>query len=141
MDYSTAILPLDERMHVAGQISVADVALLARDGFTTIINNRPDGETPDQPRHAAIEEAAQAHGLKVVAVPVISGGPLDPASIDAQRQAIETAGTGKVLAFCRSGTRSTIVWALGQRGQRPADETIALAAAAGYDLTPYRAML
>ena len=118
----------------APQISVADVAEAARQGFTTLINNRPDGEAPDQPAGAEIEAAARAAGLAYVHVPV-SGGPT-PAQVAAVRQAVEAA-PGPVLAFCRSGTRSIITWSIGQAlaGTRDRAELVRLGRQAGYDLS------
>jgi uncharacterized protein (TIGR01244 family) len=118
----------------APQISVADVAEAAAQGFTTIINNRPDGEAPDQPASAEIEAAAQAAGLTYVFVPV-RGSP-GPAEVEAVRQAV-AASQGPVLSFCRSGTRSIVTWSIGQAmsGAAPRGELVELARAAGYDLS------
>ncbi len=118
---------------VAPQIAPEDLAEAAARGFTLVINNRPDGEAPDQPTSAEMQAAAQAAGLDYVYVPV-SGGP-GPAQVEAVRNAVATA-KGPVLAFCRSGTRSIVTWSLGQAasGARPRDELVRLGAAAGYDL-------
>lgn len=118
----------------APQISVADVAEAARQGFTTIINNRPDGEEPNQPTSAEIEAAAHAAGLAYAHIPV-RGSP-GPAEAEAMRQAFDAAD-GPVLAFCRSGTRSITAWSIGQAmsGAMGRGELIGLGRAAGYDLT------
>src|SRR5690348_4188429 len=118
----------------APQISVADVAEAAAQGFTTIINNRPDGEAPDQPRSAEIEAAANAVGLAYAYIPV-RGAP-GPAEVEAVRQAV-AAAEGPVLAFCRSGTRSITTWSIGQAmsGALPRGELVELGRAAGYDLS------
>ncbi len=123
-----------EDFSTAPQISVADVAEAARQGFTSIINNRPDGEDPNQPSAAEIEAAARAAGLAYVHIPV-RGGP-GPAEVEAMRQAIE-ASSGPVLAFCRSGTRSINTWSLGQAasGARSRGELTQLGRQAGYDLS------
>ncbi len=119
---------------VAPQLSPADMAEAARLGFVLVVNNRPDGEAPDQPGGAVMEQAAKAAGLAYVAIPV-RGGPT-PDQVLAMQAAAEGAG-GPVLAFCRSGTRSIITWALGQAGAggRDPGELIAHARAAGYDLS------
>ncbi|MDB5452726.1 MAG: family phosphatase [Caulobacteraceae bacterium] len=119
---------------VAPQIGVGDLARAAQQGFVMVINNRPDGEAPDQPSGAEIAAAAEAAGLAYVYVPII-GGPTR-AQAEAVREALSEAG-GPVLAFCRSGTRSINTWALGEAmsGARP-DQLVAAGAEAGYDLRP-----
>ena len=118
----------------APQISVADVAEAARLGFTTIINNRPDGEDPAQPASAEIEAAAKAAGLAYAFVPV-RGGP-GPAEVEAVKEIVDAA-EGPVLAFCRSGTRSITTWSIGQAqsGAMSRGELVSLGRQAGYDLS------
>jgi uncharacterized protein (TIGR01244 family) len=116
---------------VSPQITPADVAAAAAQGFTLIINNRPDGEAPGQPRGAEIEAAARAAGLDYLNAPVV--GRPGPAQVEAVRDAVAGA-KGKVLAYCRSGTRSISTWAMGQAGEVPRDQLLRLGAAAGYDL-------
>lgn len=124
--------PLGDAVLVAGQISPADVARAAALGVTTIVNNRPDLEEPDQPTSAEIEAAARAASLSYRHIPIASGYRSD--DIDAMGGALAGA-RGTTLAFCRSGTRSTILWALARarEGAEPG-LLIAQAAAAGYDL-------
>ena len=119
---------------VAPQIAVADVAAAAAQGFTLVINNRPDGEAPDQPSSARMEAAARAAGLDYAYIPV-RGGPTSD-QVEAVQAAIAGA-KGPVLAFCRSGTRSIVTWSLGQAqsGARSRDELVRLGANAGYDLS------
>lgn len=122
------------------QISTDDVAEAAQQGVTLIINNRPDDEDPGQPAGGAIAAAAQDAGLTYVAIPVTHAGFSVP-QVDAMRKAIDENG-GKTLAFCRSGTRSTLLWALAeaQTGRDP--EAIATDAAnAGYDVGPIRSIM
>lgn len=118
----------------APQISVADVEEAARQGFRTIINNRPDGEAPDQPPSREIEAAAQAAGLAYFHVPVV-GGPT-PEQVETTQRILSEAAR-PVLAFCRSGTRSIVTWSLTQTmsGERPRDELVKLGRDAGYDLS------
>jgi len=127
---------LDETMLVAGQIRPEQVADAAAEGVTLIVNNRPDGEEAGQPAGAEIEAAAKAAGLDYRHVPVAGG--ISEEQVAAMAEALEAA-EGKVLAFCRSGTRSTFLWALA-RASRGADgqALLAQAAAAGYDLSPLR---
>lgn len=123
-----------DQFSVSPQIAVGDVAQAAADGFVLIINNRPDGEDPAQPDGAEIEAAARAAGLDYVAIPV-RGGP-DAAQVLAQRKAVEAAN-GPVLAYCRSGTRSIVTWAIGQAQAGTVDRQtlISQGAEAGYDLS------
>ncbi|MFP5448366.1 MAG: TIGR01244 family protein [Caulobacterales bacterium 32-67-6] len=123
-----------DQFSVSPQIAVGDVAQAARQGFALIINNRPDGEDPAQPDGAEIAAAARAAGLDYVAIPV-RGGP-DAGQVQAQLDAIEEA-KGPVLAYCRSGTRSIVTWAIGQAqsGAMDRQTLVALGTDAGYDLT------
>jgi uncharacterized protein (TIGR01244 family) len=123
-----------DELSVSPQISLADVDDAARQGFRTIINNRPDGEEPTQPSGHEIEAAAQAAGLAYFHVPV-RGGPT-PEQVETTQKILEEAAT-PVLAFCRSGTRSIVTWALAQ-AQSDAytpQELVGLGRAAGYDLS------
>jgi uncharacterized protein (TIGR01244 family) len=123
-----------DHLSVAPQISVADVAAAKAAGFTTLVNNRPDGESPDQPAGAEIEAAAKAAGLAYVHIPV--RGMPGPAEVEAMRAAVD-GSDGPVLAFCRSGTRSITTWSLGQAasGAVSRSELAGLGRAAGYDLS------
>jgi uncharacterized protein (TIGR01244 family) len=104
-----------------------------------IVNNRPDEEEPGQPSAAELEAAARAAGLDYRHVPVGSG--FSASQVEAMTEALEAA-QGAVLAFCRSGTRSTLLWALARSQQGDAaDELTRKAAAAGYDLRPIAALL
>ena len=123
---------LDDSASVAPQITLEDIAAIKAAGFATIVNNRPDGEEPGQPHGDAIRAAAEAAGLRYIAIP-FAGGPLPPQLLAAMADAMEHA---PVLAFCRSGTRSCNLWALAGtlRGGDPAT-MVRQAAEAGYDLT------
>lgn len=131
---------LDDAVSVFGQITPEDVAEAAREGFVAIVNNRPDDEQPGQPSGADIEAAAKANGLSYRAIPITHAG-FSTSQVEAMEQALGEA-KGPLLAFCRSGTRSTLVWALARArmGDDPA-ELSAKAEAAGYDLTPVKALL
>lgn len=131
---------LDDQVSVAAQIAPADVAVAAAMGTRLIVNNRPDGEEPGQPDGAAIEAAARVAGIDYVAIPVTHAG-FSETQLDAMNAALDGA-EGHVLAYCRSGTRSTYLWALAkaQRGGDP-DELASAASEAGYDLGGIRPML
>ncbi|HEY3814218.1 MAG TPA: TIGR01244 family sulfur transferase [Caulobacteraceae bacterium] len=119
---------------VSPQLEVEDVTAAAAQGFRMILNNRPDGEDPDQPSGAEIEAAALAAGLAYAAVP-IRGRP-GPSQIVAAGQALEISD-GPVLAYCRSGMRSIATWALVQSGSGAMSraDLVGLARDAGYDLS------
>ena len=131
---------LTDTIFVAPQIDVDAVAAAHAAGVKLIINNRPEDESPDQTPGAEIEAAARAAGLDYVAIPVGHAGFSQP-QVDAMAAALGDA-QGKILAYCRSGTRSTLLWALAQASEGAQPEALAeSAAAAGYDLSPIRAML
>nr|WP_295109726.1 TIGR01244 family sulfur transferase [uncultured Caulobacter sp.] len=122
-----------ESLSVSPQVTEADMARAAAEGFVLVINNRPDGEDPSQPSGAAIEAAARAAGLDYLHVPV-RGGPTQE-QVDAVRAAVEAAG-GPVLAFCRSGTRSIVTWSIGQALAGEDRQTLVnQGREAGYDLS------
>lgn len=125
---------------VAAQISIEDVARAAEAGFQTIVVNRPDGEDFGQPTHAAIRAAADAAGLKFVVLPYTGQTP--PAVVGETAQLLAET-KGPVLAYCRTGKRSILAWALAEAlaGNRTPDEIIALADKAGYDLQGARGAL
>ena len=131
---------IDDSISVAAQIDIDDVAAAAAQGFTLIINNRPEQEEPGQPSGDSIREAARAAGLGYVAIPITPGG-FSPSQVEAMQQALDGA-EGPALAFCRSGTRSTFCWALakGTAGE-DADELARKAASAGYDISPIKPLL
>ena len=122
------------RLAVSGQILPADLAEARAEGFTLIVNNRPDGEAPGQPTAAEIESAAGALDLACIHIPV-SGRPTAEQAAAVHRAM--AGAQGGTLAFCRTGTRSIMTWALGElaAGTTGRDELIRLAADAGYDLS------
>ena len=130
---------LDDKTFVSAQIQPAHVAEIKRMGVTMIVNNRPEGEEPGQPTGAQIQEAAEAEGIAYCAVPITRG--IGPGDVEAMKEAL-AAADGKVLAYCRSGTRSTLVWVLARRGQGASiDELQEAAAGAGVDLAPIAHLL
>ncbi|MEQ8331874.1 TIGR01244 family sulfur transferase [Nisaea sp.] len=124
-----------------GQIFPQEMKELADLGFRTVINNRPDGEEAGQPVDAELKAAAEAAGLSYAYIPMTLP-TLSPDLVKQHHAAIE-ASDGPVFAFCRSGTRSTILWALTQvcfHGKSISDVTSA-AAEQGYDLSAMGPML
>lgn len=132
---------INDSIYASPQIDVAQVSDAKELGVGLIINNRPEGESDDQTSGAEIEAAAKAAGIDYVAIPVTHAGFSAP-QVAAMRAALDKAAGKPVLAYCRSGTRSTLLWALAeaQAGKSP-DSLAASAAQAGYDLSPIRALL
>lgn len=124
---------------VAPQLFPADFAAARAAGIRTVINNRPNGEAPDQITDQQARELAVAAGLGYAFVPVVSG-QIGPEEVAAFAAAID-GNPGPYLAYCRSGTRSCHMWAFVTAAERPADAIIQAAAAAGYDLAPTRPIL
>ncbi|GHD46752.1 sulfide:quinone oxidoreductase [Marinobacter persicus] len=127
------IRKIDENISVAPQIAVEDVAEIARLGFKTLVANRPDREEPGQPSMADIEAEAKANGLNWVYMPVESGNITDQ-DVDNFAPMIRDAEK-PVFAFCRSGTRCTILWALSSAREHQPEELLPKARNAGYDIS------
>ena len=129
-----------EGVYASPQIGLDDVELAKAMGVSLIINNRPELESPDQTPGAEIEAAARAADIAYVAIPVTHAGFSDT-QVTAMVKALDGA-TGPVLAYCRSGTRSTLLWALAEASKGANPEDIAAAAAqAGYDVGPIRPLI
>ena len=136
----TQFRQLSATMFASPQITPRDLSEAAAKGVTLVINNRPDGEAPDEPQGPEIEAAARAAGMEYLAIPIGHSGFSEP-QVEAMQQALDAA-QGSVLAYCRSGTRSTFLWALAQARMGVAPDEIATAAnAAGYDVSPIRPTL
>lgn len=133
------IRPLTDTYAVSPQITPDDIADLAAQGFRCIICNRPDGEVPQDLSAAQIKAAVEAAGMRFVVNPVI-GGALSMENVDTQRTAIDGAD-GKTLAYCASGNRSSIVWALALAGRVPTDELIAAGTQYGYQTAQFRDLI
>jgi sulfide:quinone oxidoreductase len=127
---------INDRLTVSYQISPKDLAQIAEAGFKAVICNRPDNEEPGQPGVAEIRTAAEANGLAFHHIPIASGGFTEDA-ISGFRDVRLQAG-GPVFAYCRTGTRCVTLDALANPDGKSADEIIAAAADAGYDLSPLR---
>ncbi len=109
---------INPNLAVADQVSAEDVGMLADAGFKSIICNRPDGEEAGQPAFAAIAAAAQARGLGAAFLPVISG---QVTGTDAMRfgELVDTLPK-PVLAYCRSGARSSTLWSMAENSSKAA---------------------
>ena len=128
---------LTDSLWASPQITVADVERAKAEGFTHIICNRPDDEEPGQPSALEIGSTAEHHGMGFTSVPVSSAGFSLP-QVDAMQDALAKGGD-KVLAYCRSGTRSTLLWALAQaKAGADLEDIDRRAEAAGYNTSAIR---
>jgi uncharacterized protein (TIGR01244 family) len=134
------IRQLDDRTMVSGQIAPHEVAGLAEQGVTVLVNNRPDGEQDGQPFASEIEEAAAQAGIRYHFVPIIRG--IGPADVEEMQKAWREAEGGKLLAFCGSGRRSAFVCALAHRDEgASAEEVRQRLTDAGFDPAPIAHLL
>ena len=134
------IRQLDDKLMVSGQVAPHEVAGLAEQGVTMLVNNRPDGEDEGQPLAGDIEDAAAAAGIAYRFVPIIRG--IGPADIAEMQKALRETGDGKLLAFCRSGTRSALAVALVKREEgASAEEVVEQLNQAGFDHGPIAHLL
>ncbi|MCB1972657.1 MAG: TIGR01244 family phosphatase, partial [Geminicoccaceae bacterium] len=124
---------IDDRISVSAQIMERDLAELADRGFRSVICNRPDGETGDQPNFDEIARAAKEAGVETRYLPVVSGKVSDEDARSFGRLMSEL--PGPILAYCRTGTRSATLWSL-DRGAKGTDlpSILAATAQAGYDM-------
>ncbi|MDB6179204.1 TIGR01244 family sulfur transferase [Paracoccus sp. Z330] len=129
---------LSPSLAVSPQIQPSDVASLAEAGFRVLVNNRPDQEVDAAIDHEAMARAAEEAGMTYHYLPFVPG-QITPQLINDFAEA--TAGLGPVMAYCRSGNRSAVLWALSQAGKRPEGEIMQIAAEAGYDLTPVQPLI
>lgn len=122
---------LDVDFFVADQLSVDDIDALADRGVRSILNNRPEGESDDQPAGAAIETAARSRGIAYAAAPV-AGRDVTPAELADCREAIAALPT-PICAYCRIGVRSMLGWALSSIDSRGVNAVIEAVAGAGFE--------
>ena len=133
------VTKLTPNISVAHQLTEQDLEEAAAAGFKTIINNRPDGEAPDQPRSEELAAAAKRLGLTYHHIPAVSGRISND-----QVEGFKTALGGAekpALAFCRTGTRSTTLWALAASDRLSANEILQTTMEAGYNLEAWRPQL
>ena len=134
------IRQLDDKTMVSGQLLPDQIADLKAQGVTMLVNNRPDNEDAGQPLSVDLEAAAKAAGMEYRHIPIRYG--MGPSDVEAMRDAINATGDGKLLAFCRSGNRSTLAWAVARSedGAEP-EELHKCAEAAGFSLAPVAHLL
>lgn len=134
------IRQLDAQVMISGQVAPHEVAGLAEQGVTMLVNNRPDGEEPGQPLAGDIEDAAAAAGIEYRFVPIIRG--IGPADVEEMQKALRATEQGKLLAFCRSGTRSALAIALAKREEgASSEEVVQQLNQAGFDHGPIAHLL
>ena len=132
---------LDAKIYASPQIDVGHIAEAKALGVGLIVNNRPEGGSDDQTGGAEIEAAARAAAMDYCAIPITHAG-FSGQQVEAMRRALDGAGDAPVLAYCRSGTRSTFLWALAEASAgRSPEDLEAAAAGAGYDVSSIRAQL
>ncbi|HUK60926.1 MAG TPA: TIGR01244 family sulfur transferase [Stellaceae bacterium] len=126
--------PITDSLSVAGQITREDIAALAKEGYGTIINNRPDGEEPGQLGHEEAAAEAAKHGMEYHYIPVLTN-TISVRDVVAHQKAVLRGGH-KVLAHCRSGTRSYLLWAASRAlyDRESALKLVAEGATKGFDL-------
>jgi uncharacterized protein (TIGR01244 family) len=131
---------ITDTVYASPQIGIDDVTEAATLGIKLIINNRPEDESDDQTPGTEIESAARAAGMNYIAIPVTHAGFSEP-QVKAMAEALSGAN-GPVLAYCRSGTRSTLLWALAEASQGGDPDALTnMAAKAGYDVAPIRPLM
>lgn len=137
----TPLNKLEDGFYAAPQITESDFEAFAAHGIKTIVNNRPDGEEPGQMTAERARALAERHGIEYHHIPM-TVPTLGPELIDRFEQVV-TSAPRPIVAHCRSGTRSCILWSLTEagRGARSVDETLQCAATGGYDLSQMRPMI
>ena len=128
--------PLSPDLSVTPQIEISEVAALAARGFRSIVGNRLEGEAPDQPAWSSLVAEAERHGMSACQIPVVPG-QIGPDDVQRFAEALRDLPT-PIAAFCRTGTRSAMLWALANPDGLGVDERIAVAVAQGYDLAALR---
>ncbi|WP_300073546.1 TIGR01244 family sulfur transferase [uncultured Ruegeria sp.] len=133
------IRPITPRYSVSPQIAVEDVPAIAEAGFVKVICNRPNMEVPTDMQSDAIGEAVRAAGLEYEVLE-LTHQTMTPENVALQRDLAESC-SGPVLAYCASGTRCSVVWALGQCDSMSTDEILNATTKAGYQLEGLRPTL
>ena len=122
-----------ENYVVSDQIQSDDIASLKQYGFQTIFCNRPDLEEPNQPSAADLQKTAESLGIKFIHQPVVGNAISQKDVADFKSHYVNA--QKPIFAYCRTGTRSSMLWALAETSDRPSKEILELTASAGYDLS------
>ncbi len=127
------IKTLDQQVSVSEQIALGDLDGLAAAGVKVLVCNRPDGEAADQPTFAQISAAAEKLGMTAVSIP-FKPGEMTAAQRDEFAALLKT--DRKVHAFCRTGNRSSMLWAAARKASGAAPDAILnQAKTAGFDVS------
>ena len=129
------IRTLTPGLAVSPQLSPDDAPAIAEAGFRTVICNRPDAENPPELHAATLRAAIEGAGLTFLELPFDSRTMTVEVIVRLREMIAEAQEHGSVLAYCRTGTRCTNAWALGQAGIMEPHEIVHAAAAAGYDIS------
>lgn len=136
---------LDDNFFIAGQLNAKDFATAKDNDISLIINNRPDGEEIGILPVAEAQQLAEQHNMQYLHLPMANGQPLPEDLIPAMATALaeQEAANGKVLAHCRTGTRSSFLWGMIQimKGEKSAEQIIQLGAQAGINLAGFAPVL
>jgi TIGR01244 family protein len=130
---------LEDDVFVSAQISISEIQEISAQGVKTIIVNRPDHEDPGQPSVQDVKDACQGYDIQVHHLPFVSGG-LSPEIVEIFADICQQ-HEGALLAYCRSGTRSTHAWAFARVAELGVKRVIEQAKKAGYDLSTLRPLL
>lgn len=124
---------VSEKLSVSSQPSVEDIRSLHENGFTTLINNRPDGEESGQPGTEAEGQEAKHCDLAYAFIPV-TAATITEADVRAFQRALDES-EGPVFAHCKTGTRSLILYLIGEvlDGRMSADEVVEFGRSRGFD--------
>ncbi len=133
------IRPITPRYAVSPQITVEDVPAIAKAGFVKVICNRPNTEVPPDQQSDAIGQAVREAGMEYEVLE-LTHQTMTPENVALQRDLAESC-SGPVLAYCASGTRCSVVWALGQCNRLSTDEILDATGKAGYALDGLRPAL
>jgi sulfide:quinone oxidoreductase len=133
------IKKISPALSVSPQIYPEHMERIAAEGFKTIINNRPDNEIDDQPLFAELAAEAAKYGLVIIDHPIIPGAMTEDDVVRFDND-LKTA-KGPVLAFCRTGTRSTILWATNEARHTDVDVILKTAESIGINLSGQRDQL
>ncbi|MEM1073619.1 MAG: TIGR01244 family sulfur transferase [Pseudomonadota bacterium] len=137
--YAMDIRKITAKFFAAPQISPADLPQIAEAGIKRVLCNRPDEEIPQSHHASVMADAARTAGLEFVILPLTHQNmTLD---VIAENKSLMAACEGPVLAYCASGTRSTIAWAIGMASEMNVDDIIEAARQGGYDLRNLRPTL
>ncbi|QDD10280.1 TIGR01244 family sulfur transferase [Candidatus Methylopumilus planktonicus] len=127
---------INNELTVSDQITIEDLKEIQAQGYKTIFCNRPDQESEGQLTFSIIEKEAQNLGIKAIHQPVI-GGQISDDDIAQFGSSFELAQK-PIFAYCRTGTRCSMLWALSHAKTLPIDEILSKAQIAGYDLSPIK---